>query len=209
MALGGLALIIAATVMFAFRGGGGEKELPAASAGSAEVKDVKFKQPEEVLTPGEPAEVRMETTEGDFTIKLDTDRAPLTANNFAFLAKSGFYDGLGFHRIVPDFVIQGGDPRGTGAGGPGYSVTEPPPQDLKYTPGIVAMAKRGDEPSGASGSQFFIVTGEGGSSLTPDYALVGRVEQGMDVVRRIGELGGPEQRPLRSVLIRKAILEKG
>src|ERR671938_355848 len=101
------------------------------------------------------------------------------------LGRSGFYDGLAFHRIVPDFVIQGGDPAGNGSGGPGYTVVEPPPSSLKYTPGVVAMAKTQAEPAGASGSQFFVVTGSQAQVLTPDYALLGRVTGGMDVVSKI------------------------
>ncbi|MCB0829839.1 MAG: peptidylprolyl isomerase, partial [Solirubrobacterales bacterium] len=101
----------------------------------------------------------METTEGDFTITLDTGNWPITANNFAYLTEEGFFDGLGFHRIVPEFVIQGGDPTGSGTGGPGYSVVETPPRDTKYPIGTVAMAKTAAEAPGTSGSQFFIVTG--------------------------------------------------
>lgn len=208
MGIAGLALIVLATVLFTIPKNGKDKELPPASAASAEVKDVKFKQPEQVLEPGEPAKVRLDTSEGSFTITLDTRRAPVTANSFAFLAEKGFYDRLGFHRIVPDFVIQGGDPEGQGTGGPGYSVREKPPADLKYTPGTVAMAKTGNEPAGTSGSQFFVVTGAGAASLPPEYALVGEVTEGMDVVRTIGELGGPDERPLKSILIEKATLEK-
>jgi cyclophilin family peptidyl-prolyl cis-trans isomerase len=151
----------------------------------------------------------METSEGSFTIELDTEQAPKTANNFAYLTEEGFYDGLGFHRIVPDFVIQGGDPRGDGTGGPGYKVVERPPAGIEYTPGVVAMAKSGAEKPGTSGSQFFVVTGEGGASLTPDYALVGRVTEGLDVVQAIGRLGGPDERPTKTVVIEKATLEKG
>ncbi len=127
------------------------------------------------------------TNMGKFTIVLDVKRAPKTTSSFAYLAQQGFYNQLVFHRIVPDFVIQGGDPTGTGSGGPGYSVVEAPPQDLTYTHGIVAMAKAGDEPPGASGSQFFVVTGQDGG-LPPEYALVGKVKQGLDVVDKIGSV---------------------
>lgn len=208
MALGGLALIVLGTVLFTTRGGGGE-ELPPASAGSAEIKDVKLDKPEQVISPGDPASVKMETTEGDFTIALDTDRAPVTSNSFAYLADRGFFDGLGFHRIVPGFVIQGGDPTGKGTGGPGYKVVEAPPRNLKYTEGTVAMAKTGAEAPGTSGSQFFVVIGSGAASLPAEYALVGKVSEGIDVVRKIGELGGPDERPLKSVLILKAALQPG
>jgi cyclophilin family peptidyl-prolyl cis-trans isomerase len=149
----------------------------------------------------------METSEGSFTIDLDTEAAPRTTNSFAYLVQEGFYDGLGFHRIVPDFVIQGGDPLGDGTGGPGFKTVEQPPSDLSYEPGVVAMARSGDERPGTSGSQFFVVTGAGGASLPPEYALVGTVSEGFDVVEEIGSFGGPDEQPTRTVVIEKATLE--
>lgn len=134
------------------------------------------------LKPGATAIV--ETSCGNFAIALDVKRAPKTAASFAYLAKRGFYDSLTFHRIVPGFVIQGGDPLGTGQGGPGYSVVEAPPSSLRYTRGVVAMAKTEIEDPGTSGSQFFIVTGPD-AQLPADYALVGQVSAGMDAVDRI------------------------
>ena len=110
------------------------------------------------MKKGEKLTAVVQTSCGTFEIALDTTRAPKTANSFAFLAEEGFYDDLTFHRIVPGFVIQGGDPLGTGTGGPGYSVDEKPPANLAYTKGIVAMAKSSAEPPGRSGSQFFVVT---------------------------------------------------
>jgi cyclophilin family peptidyl-prolyl cis-trans isomerase len=121
---------------------------------------------------------------GTFAFTLDVTRAPKTASAFAALARDGFFDDLTFHRIVADFVIQGGDPLGNGQGGPGFSVREAPPQDLAYTRGVVAMAKTGSEPAGTSGSQFFVVTAED-AQLPPDYALLGQVSEGDDVVSRI------------------------
>jgi peptidyl-prolyl cis-trans isomerase B (cyclophilin B) len=198
------ALILAAVVVVVVVAGGDEESPP-----RVVVKEGNLDPPGEVVAPGEPASVVMETSEGSFTIELDTEQAPKTSNNFAYLTEEGFYDGLGFHRIVPDFVIQGGDPRGDGTGGPGYKVVEPPPAGIEYTPGVVAMAKSGTEKAGTSGSQFFVVTGQGGASLTPDYALVGRVTEGLDVVQEIGRLGGPDERPTKTVVIEKATLEKG
>ncbi len=210
MVVAGLLLAVVAVIIVVARGGGDDGDLPPASgAAQAETKDITLDEPDEVVAAGEKASVKMETTEGSFTITLDTDRAPVTANNFAYLTEKRFYDGLGFHRIVPGFVIQGGDPQGNGTGGPGYKVVEAPPSDLQYEPGVVAMAKAGDEDSGTSGSQFFIVTGSGGSSLTPDYALVGEVTEGMDVVNRIGEMGGSDEQPTQSVVIEKATLTRG
>ncbi len=133
----------------------------------------------------------VETSCGTFEIALDTTRAPKTTNSFAYLAEEGFYDDLTFHRVVPEFVIQGGDPLGNGAGGPGYSVDEKPPANLSYTRGVVAMAKTAAEPPGRSGSQFYVVTAAD-AGLPPEYALVGKVDKGYDVVTRIEKLGTPE-----------------
>lgn len=174
-----------------------------------EVKQGNLDPPGQVLEEGEQASVVMDTSEGSFTIELDTSRAPKTTNSFAYLTEEGFYDGLGFHRIVPDFVIQGGDPKGDGSGGPGFKTVEQPPADLKYEPGVVAMAKSGDEAPGTSGSQFFVVTGSGGASLPPEYALVGRVTEGFDVAERIGGLGGPDEQPTKTVVIEKTTLDRG
>ncbi len=158
------------------------------------VKDVSLKAPK-AKSPTASG-VRFETSCGSFTVTFD-DRAPRTAASFQYLAEKGFYDGTVFHRVVPDFVIQGGDPKGSstkpgeaGSGGPGYSIDEKPPGNLSYTEGIVAMAKTGVEPPGRSGSQFFVVTAAD-AGLPPDYALVGKVTEGMDVVRAIAALGEP------------------
>ncbi len=148
------------------------------------------------------------TSCGTFKIALDTERAPKTANSFAYLSEEGFYDDLTFHRIVPEFVIQGGDPLGTGTGGPGYKVVEKPPANLAYTKGTVAMAKSSAEPPGTSGSQFYVVTGAD-AGLPPEYALVGKVSEGIDVVERIGGLGTPSEKPKQTVLIEKITIEKG
>jgi cyclophilin family peptidyl-prolyl cis-trans isomerase len=117
----------------------------------------------------------------------------------AYLVRKGFYDGLTFHRIADGFVIQGGDPKGDGTGGPGYKVRERPPGNTRYVRGVVAMAKAGNEPPGTSGSQFFVVTG-GNANLPPDYALLGQVTKGLDVAHRIEGLAstadGPPSRPI-------------
>ena len=122
---------------------------------------------------------------GDFEITLDAKQAPRTGGSFKALADDGFYDGLTFHRIVAGFVIQAGDPKGDGTGGPGYSVIEAPPQGLSYTKGVVAMAKTDAEAAGTSGSQFFVVTAED-AQLPPQYALLGEVTKGQEVVDKIG-----------------------
>jgi len=181
---------------------GGCKEVEA-----PEPKTVSFKKPDQVLEPGEKATVVVKTSCGTFEIALDTKRAPKTANSFAFLTEEGFYDDLVFHRVAPGFVIQGGDPEGTGTGGPGYSVDEEPPANLAYTKGVVAMAKSAAEPPGRSGSQFYVVTAPD-AGLPPEYALVGKVSEGYDVVEKIDKLGTPEEAPKQTVLIEEATLER-
>jgi peptidyl-prolyl cis-trans isomerase B (cyclophilin B) len=173
-----------------------------------EPKTVSFKAPEQVLEEGEPATAVVKTSCGTFEIELDTERAPKTANSFAFLAEEGFYDGLGFHRIVPGFVIQGGDPEGTGTGGAGYNIDEEPPPNLSYTKGIVAMAKSSADPPGRSSSQFYVVTGAD-AGLPPEYALVGKVSEGFDAVSRIEGLGGAEEKPKQPVVIEEVTIEQG
>jgi peptidyl-prolyl cis-trans isomerase B (cyclophilin B) len=149
-------------------------------------KDVgKLKKPTETLDKAKTYVAAVSTNCGDFEITLDAKRAPKTGGSFKYLADQKFFDGTTFHRIVKDFVIQGGDPAGTGEGGPGYTVVEAPPKDLAYKPGIVAMAKTQTEPAGASGSQFFVVTGDGAGQLPPDYALLGEVTSGMETVDKI------------------------
>lgn len=144
----------------------------------------------------------VKTNCGSFQITLDVERAPKTANSFAHLAEEGFYDGTSFHRIVPGFVIQGGDPKGDGTGGPDYSVVEAPPSDLRYTKGVVAMAKTDTEDPGTSGSQFYVVTGED-TGLPAEYALVGEVTEGMDVVERIASVDTDPntEQPISPVII--------
>lgn len=171
-------------------------------------KTVSFKEPKQVLKKGEEATAVVKTNCGTFEIALDTKQAPKTANSFAFLAEEGFYDDLTFHRIVPEFVIQGGDPTGTGSGGPGYSVVEKPPANLAYTKGIVAMAKTSAEPPGTSGSQFYVVTGAD-AGLPPEYALVGKVEEGLDVVELIGKEGTAAEKPKQTILIESVTIERG
>ena len=151
----------------------------------------------------------LKTSEGSFEITLDVKDSPNTTASFAELVRKGFFDGLIFHRIVPGFVIQGGRPNGDGSGGPGYSTVDEPPSDARYTKGVVAMAKAGNEPAGTSGSQFFVVTADD-ARLPPDYALLGNVTNGLDVVERIGTLGDPNtQQPTKQVVIEKATLSEG
>jgi cyclophilin family peptidyl-prolyl cis-trans isomerase len=137
---------------------------------------------------------------GTFAFELDVRTAPKASASISYLAGERFFDGTVFHRIVPGFVIQGGDPTGTGTGGPGYKTVDEPPRDASYKRGVVAMAKGGDEASGTAGSQFFVVTGDD-AGLPADYAVVGEVTDGLDVVRRIGELGDQTEQPTFTVVI--------
>jgi peptidyl-prolyl cis-trans isomerase B (cyclophilin B) len=143
------------------------------------------------------------TSCGSFTIRLAVKVSPHVTASFASLSRTKFFDDTIFHRVVPGFVIQGGDPTATGTGGPGYSTVDTPPRTLKYTPGTVAMAKTSTEPAGTAGSQFFVVTGDA-SFLPPDYALLGKVVKGMDVVKKIGKLGQRTEQgtPTRIVVVR-------
>jgi peptidyl-prolyl cis-trans isomerase B (cyclophilin B) len=153
-----------------------------------------------------PADAVMKTSEGSFTIRLNVADAPNAVASFEQLARDGFYDGLTFHRIVPGFVIQGGDPQGDGTGGPGYTTVDTPPQDTQYVKGVVAMAKRQDEAAGTAGSQFFVVTGAN-VGLPPEYAVLGKVTDGMAVVEKIDKLGGPDEQPTEKVTIESVTID--
>jgi peptidyl-prolyl cis-trans isomerase B (cyclophilin B) len=158
------------------------------------------------LDPAKTYRLAFETNCGDFTITLDQKTAPNATGSLVSLAQRGFFDDTFFHRIVPGFVIQGGDPTGSGSGGPGYETHDKVPQDASYVHGVVAMAKAGAEPAGTAGSQFFVVTGQD-ASLPPDYAIVGKVTDGLDVVDRIGRLGNAAEQPTRAVVISKVRVE--
>jgi cyclophilin family peptidyl-prolyl cis-trans isomerase len=148
-----------------------------------------------------PHTVNVLTNYGAFDIRLDVADSPCTTSSFAALVRQRFFDGTHFHRIVPGFVIQGGDPTGTGRGGPGYTVVDVPPKNSLYTEGVVAMAKSQAEPPGTAGSQFFVVTGVN-AGLPPDYAILGVVTKGLKVVEKIGKLGNPTtEQPTKRVVV--------
>jgi peptidyl-prolyl cis-trans isomerase B (cyclophilin B) len=165
------------------------------------------KKPEKPLERGKGYEVELRTSCGDFTIRLDQRTSPNATASFVALARSGFFDDTIFHRIVPGYVIQAGDPTVTGGGDPGYSTRDRVPADAAYVAGVVAMAKGGNDPPGTAGSQFFVVA-DAEAQLPPEYAVLGKVTKGMDVVRAIGELGDPASgdagTPLQSVVIEEA-----
>jgi peptidyl-prolyl cis-trans isomerase B (cyclophilin B) len=165
-------------------------------------------KPTLTLDPTKRYVVSFATNCGPIEIQLDVREAPRTAASFAYLVKSGFYNDLTFHRVAAGFVIQGGDPNGDGSGGPGYKVIEPPPSNMRYTLGTVAMAKTSSDPAGTSGSQFFIVTASD-APLPPQYALVGNVVGSFAGVERISKLPtDPPQdgAPKTPVVISHAIL---
>ncbi len=194
-------------------GGGGDSGTVAGAPGCKAVdepdpKDVTLAAPKQTVKQGEALTAVVETSCGSFEIVLDTKQAPKITNSFAYLAREGFYDGLDFNRVVSGFVVQGGDPSLSGEGGPGYTVTEPPPAGTAYTKGVVAMAKSLDAPSGQSGSQFFVVTSLD-TGYPPEYALLGRIGKGYKVVARIDELGTPDEKPKVPVLIESVTIEKG
>ena len=166
-------------------------------------------KPTKRLDPAKTYEVQIATNCGSFTIRLAVKTSPATTASFASLVQKHFFDGTVFHRIVPGFVIQGGDPTGSGSGGPGYTTVDIPPASTRYTLGVVAMAKTGAEPAGTSGSQFFVVTAQD-AQLPPDYAVLGTIAKGQAVVGKIGELGDPSSGgqgvPTETVEIEKATL---
>ncbi len=140
--------------------------------------------PAMVIDPKKKYTAKFHTEAGDFEVELFADRAPKTVNNFVFLAREGFYDGVTFHRVIPGFMAQGGDPTGTGSGGPGYKFEDEFHPALRHdTAGILSMANAG---AGTNGSQFFITYGPT-PHLDRKHSVFGKVTQGMDIVQAIPE----------------------
>ena len=211
---GSAALVLVAVLAVTACGGGGDDGggQTTASGGCTNVSapsprdESNREAPTSELDAGKSYRVVVETNCGEFTITLDTETSPKTSASFVSLAEDGYFDDTIFHRIVPGFVIQGGDATGTGTGGPGYTTVEKPPGDTTYVKYLVAMAKTAAEPPGAAGSQFFVVTGPS-VQLPPDYAVLGNVTEGKDVVDRIGKLGDANQQPTRTVIVDKMSVE--
>jgi cyclophilin family peptidyl-prolyl cis-trans isomerase len=139
------------------------------------------------------------------TIALDPVGAPNTVNNFVVLARYHYYDGVVFHRIIPGFMCQGGDPTGKGTGGPGYTFADELPRPGRYEIGSLAMANAGPD---TNGSQFFIVSGSDGVGLPPKYALFGKVVRGMDTVRAIEAVGSRSGKPSEQVVIESVTISE-
>ena len=170
------------------------RDQPTACDGSPPepVRAMEFEAPiNQALREDATVTATLVTSCGTIVVDLDIAEFPQTVNNFVFLARNGYYDGSAFHRIAPDFVIQGGDPTASGTGGPGYTIPdEVPPDGFVYEEGVVAMANAG---RGSTGSQFFIVSGEGAAALNPTFNVLGRVVDGFDVVERINEVPARQQ----------------
>ena len=158
-----------------------------------------FKSPPDMgIDPSKRYTATMETSLGTIVIALDAVRAPKTVNNFVFLALHHYYDGVIFHRIINGFVVQGGDPTGTGRGGPGYRFEDELPKAGQYELGSVAMANAGPN---TNGSQFFIVSGPDGVRLPPQYSLFGKVVNGLETLTAIEATGSRSGAPSEKVTI--------
>jgi peptidyl-prolyl cis-trans isomerase B (cyclophilin B) len=202
-------LIALAMLVFAAGCGGSDGATETTTEASAECESVDAPEardpgsneaPTTPLDAGKTYTLTFDTSCGPFTVTLDSELAPNTAPSLVALAKAGYFDDTIFHRVVPGFVIQGGDPTQSGGGGPGYSTVDVPPSDAKYTRGVVAMAKSAVEAPGTAGSQFFVVT-KADAGLPPEYAIVGEVTEGMDAVERIDALGVGDGLPSQSVVV--------
>lgn len=167
--------------------------------GSAPVRQ-KFDSPPEMgIDPSKRYTATMSTSMGDMVIALDAARSPQTVNSFVFLALHHYYDGVIFHRIIKGFVCQGGDPDGTGRGGPGYNFADELPKPGQYQIGSLAMANAGPN---TNGSQFFLISGSQGVRLPPSYALFGQVVKGLEVVEAMQNVEtGSGDRPKVPVII--------
>ncbi len=170
-----------------------------AEDGSSPVRREFREPPPMCVDPSKRYTATMETSMGTLTIALDAATAPLTVNNFVVLARYRYYDGVIFHRIINGFMCQGGDPTGTGRGGPGYRFADELPKPGRYEIGSLAMANAGPN---TNGSQFFLVSGPNGVGLPPQYSLFGKVVQGLDVVDAMqGVETDRNDRPLTDVTI--------
>jgi cyclophilin family peptidyl-prolyl cis-trans isomerase len=187
-----LAVVVVGVLIYVFNQGGSKSaatapQCPNPNGSSARMTSFKAPPPMCIST-SKAYTATVDTDVGTFGIALEPNEAPKTVNNFVFLARYHFYDGLTFHRVIPGFVVQGGDPKGNGSGGPGYKFADELPKAGSYKVGSVAMANSGPN---TNGSQFFIITGSQGTQLPPSYSLFGMVTSGMNVVQMI-EAGGSQ-----------------
>ena len=172
--------------------------------GSAPVTKKFASMPPMGIDPAKRYSATLETTIGTMVIALDAAAAPLTVNNFVYLAAHHYYDGVIFHRIIKNFMCQGGDPEGSGRGGPGYKFGDELPKPGKYQIGSVAMANAGPN---TNGSQFFIISGPSGVGLPPLYSLFGQVVKGLEIVEKMQNVATrPGDRPVEDVVIKSVTI---
>ena len=174
------------------------EECPPAD-GSAERRQRFSEPPPMCIDLSKRYTAEMDTSKGTMVFALDAIGAPRTANNFVFLARYRYFEGIFFHRVIPGFVVQGGDPDGTGTGGPGYRFEDELPKPGRYELGSLAMANAGPN---TNGSQFFVISGPAGMRLPPQYSLFGRLTKGRDVLAAIDAVGTPGGVPTERVVIR-------
>jgi len=155
------------------------------------------------IDPAKRYTADMVTSKGTIRIALDPVSAPKTVNNFVVLARYHYYDGILFHRVIPGFVLQGGDPKGTGTGGPGYKFEDELPKAGRYELGSLAMANAGPN---TNGSQFFVISGPQGVRLPPNYSLFGKAVSGLDVVAAIDSIGTQSGTPKERVVIQSVTI---
>ncbi len=173
--------------------------------GSSEKRQKFDAAPPMIIDPAKNYSATMVTSKGTLEMVLDAAAAPVTVNSFVFLARWHYYDGIVFHRVIPGFVLQGGDPTGTGAGGPGYRFDDELPKPGRYELGSLAMANAGPN---TNGSQFFVISGPDGMRLPPLYALFGKVVKGLDVVQAINDIGTASGRPNEQVVIESVTIHE-
>jgi len=173
--------------------------------GSSEKRQKFDAAPPMIIDPAKTYSATMVTSKGTMEMVLDAAGAPVTVNSFVFLARWHYYDGIVFHRVIPGFVLQGGDPTGTGAGGPGYRFDDELPKPGRYELGSLAMANAGPN---TNGSQFFVISGPDGMRLPPLYALFGKVVKGLDVVQAINDIGTASGRPNEQVVIESVTIHE-
>jgi len=172
-------------------------EPPATDGSSPKRRDFDA-EPPMVIDTDRRYSAEMVTNKGTMTITLDALAAPRTVNSFVFLARYHYFDGIVFHRVIPGFVLQGGDPTGTGTGGPGYKFADELPAAGRYELGSLAMANAGPD---TNGSQFFVISGPDGVRLPPSYSLFGKVVAGLDTVAAIDAVGSRSGKPTETVTI--------
>jgi cyclophilin family peptidyl-prolyl cis-trans isomerase len=200
--------IVALVAVVALAGCGGSAPKAAVKDGCTVVAKPKLgphnePKPTTLLSASTHYAVTLDTNCGSFTFSIDQAQSPNAAAAFVALVQKGFFNHTIFHRIIPGFVIQGGDPTGSGDGGPGFTTVDTPPTTASYTRGVVAMAKTTAQAPGTAGSQFFVVT-EGNAGLPPDYAIIGKVTRGLAVAVHISSLGTAAGTPTMVVEIERA-----